>query len=180
MNTNNNEAHDAHEVIDIEEYTKADKHAPLGKKYKVKIDHEYYIFHHHLVTGREILEKAGKVPVECHMLYQKFKHRDPEKVALDEKVDLAKHGVEHFYSKEEHHHYTIIVNAEPHKVVTDHVTYDEVVTFAFPDFPHHPERTYSVKYKKGPSINPEGILSPGGKVKVKNEMTFTVKHTGQS
>lgn len=76
---------------------------------------------------------------------------------------------------------TIIVNGgEPHVVEKDEITYDEVVTIAFPDFPQHPERTYSVTFERGHGDKPTGILSPGGTVKVKDGMTFKVKHTGQS
>lgn len=75
---------------------------------------------------------------------------------------------------------TIIVNASPFKVEKDDISYDEVVTLAFPDFPQHPERTYSVTYERGQGNKPTGILSPGGSVKVKDGMIFYVKHTGQS
>lgn len=75
---------------------------------------------------------------------------------------------------------TIIVNGTPHEEEKNEITYDEVVTLAFPDFPQHPERTYSVTYERGQGNKPTGILSPGGKVKVKEGMTFKVKHTGQS
>jgi len=75
---------------------------------------------------------------------------------------------------------TIIVNGTPHEEEQNDITYDEVVTLAFPDFPQHPERTYSVTYERGQGNKPTGILSPGGKVRVKKGMTFKVKHTGQS
>ncbi len=75
---------------------------------------------------------------------------------------------------------TIIVNAEPHKVEKDDMAYNEVVTLAFSDFPQHPERIYSVTYERGQGNKPSGILSPGGSVKVKEGMSFKVKHTGQS
>lgn len=74
----------------------------------------------------------------------------------------------------------VIINGEPQSVEKDVITYDEVVTFAFPDFPNHPERTYSVTYDRGHGNKPAGILSPGGTVKVKDGMIFKVKHTGQS
>jgi len=74
----------------------------------------------------------------------------------------------------------IIVNGTPHEVEKDDLSYDEVVTLAFPDFPQHPERTYSVTYQRGHGNKPEGILAPGGSVKVKEGMIFYVKHTGQS
>ncbi len=75
---------------------------------------------------------------------------------------------------------TIIVNGTPHLEEKDEITYNEVVTLAFPDYPQHPERTYSVTYERGHGQKPAGILSPGGSVKVKDEMIFYVKYTGQS
>jgi len=75
---------------------------------------------------------------------------------------------------------TIIVNGEPFEVEKDEATYNEVVIMGFPDFLQHPERTYSVTYERGIGNKPEGILSVGGVVKVKNEMRFYVKHTGES
>ena len=75
---------------------------------------------------------------------------------------------------------TIVVNGTPHEVEKDEITYAEVVTFAFPDYPQHPEIIYSVKYKRGHGNKPEGTLSPGGSVKVKEGMIFDVSPTGQS
>lgn len=75
---------------------------------------------------------------------------------------------------------TIVVNGEPFEVEKDEISYAEVVTLAFPDYPQHPEVTYSVKYKRGHGNKPEGVLAPGGTVKVKDEMIFNVSPTGQS
>jgi hypothetical protein len=75
---------------------------------------------------------------------------------------------------------TIIVDGTPRHVDKDPVTYAEVVTLAYPDYPQHPEINYSVKYKHGPSANPEGILAPGGSVAIKDGMVFHVKKTGES
>jgi len=75
---------------------------------------------------------------------------------------------------------TIFVDGSPEKVDDNPVTYVEVVTFAYPDYPQHPEITYSVTYKNGPKHNPEGILVPGGSVEIKDGMKFLVKRTGQS
>lgn len=126
---NNTNAQGANEVIDLEAYSKADKKPPLGKKYKVKIDDEYYIFDHHIVTGKEILEKAGKVPVECHSLYKKLKHCDFEKVDLKEKIDLAEHGIEHFVVKPPLvFHYT--VDAEPETTEEKELTPNQILELA--------------------------------------------------
>lgn len=75
---------------------------------------------------------------------------------------------------------TIVVDGSPHEVNNGKITYAEVVTLAYADYPQHPEITYSVTYKKGPTPNPEGILSPGGHVVVKDGMVFNVSRTGQS
>jgi hypothetical protein len=75
---------------------------------------------------------------------------------------------------------TIIVEGTPHEWPKDEITYAEVVTLEVPNYAQHPEITYSVKYKRGHGNKPEGILSPGGSVKVKEGMIFSVSDTGQS
>lgn len=75
---------------------------------------------------------------------------------------------------------TIIVDATPHEWPKEEISYAEVVTLEFPDYPIHPEISYSVKYKRGHGHKPEGTLAPGGSVKVKEGMIFNVSQTGQS
>jgi hypothetical protein len=99
--------------------------------------------------------------------------RGPEEVHL--------HEDEHFHSGPPvDHKITIIVNGTPHPWHKHKITYAEVVTLDVPDYPHHPEITYSVKYKHGPHEKPEGTLSPGGEVKVVDREVFSVSPTGQS
>jgi hypothetical protein len=75
---------------------------------------------------------------------------------------------------------TIIVEATPHEWPKGEITYAEVVTLEVPNYSEHPEITYSVIYKNGHGNKPEGILPPGGSVKVKEGMVFSVSETGQS
>jgi hypothetical protein len=75
---------------------------------------------------------------------------------------------------------TIIVDGTQHDWPKDDITYAQVVALEFPDFAQHPEITYSVKYKNGHGNKPEGVLAPGGSVKVKEGMIFSVSKTGQS
>ncbi len=75
---------------------------------------------------------------------------------------------------------TIIVEGTPHEWPKDEISYAEVVTLEVPNYAEHPEITYSVKYKNGHGQKPEGILSPGDSVKVKEGMIFSVSETGQS
>lgn len=75
---------------------------------------------------------------------------------------------------------TIYVESTPHLWPKGDITYEEVVTLEVPDYPQHPEITYSVKYSRGQGNKPEGTLAPGGKTKVKEGMRFNVAETGQS
>jgi hypothetical protein len=75
---------------------------------------------------------------------------------------------------------TIIVEGTPHEWPKGEITFAELVTLEVTNYSEHPEITYSVKYKNGHGNKPEGILSPGGSVKVKEGMIFNVSETGQS
>lgn len=76
---------------------------------------------------------------------------------------------------------TIVVEGAPHEWPKDEmIPYAQVVTFEVPDYAQHPEITYSVTYKRGHGEKPEGVLVPGGLVKVKEGMVFYVSETGQS
>lgn len=75
---------------------------------------------------------------------------------------------------------TIIVEGTPHEWSKDEISYAEVVTLEVPDFPQHPEITYSVTYERGHGHKPAGILAPGESVKVKDGMIFHVSPTNQS
>lgn len=117
------------EIIDVEIFTREDKTPPHGKKYKVKVDNEYFVFDHHIVTGGEILKMANKTPAECHTLYQKLKHCDFERISLNEKVDLAKPGVEHFVVKPpEVFNYT--VDDEPETTDQSELTPNQILELA--------------------------------------------------
>lgn len=84
------------EVIDLEVYAKAGERPPLAKGYRIKINGEPYVISDPTVTGREILTLAGLLPVENYTLRLKILGSRPEKIGLDEKVNLRKRGVEKF------------------------------------------------------------------------------------
>lgn len=75
---------------------------------------------------------------------------------------------------------TIVVEGTPHPWPKGKITYAEVVTLEFPDYPQHPEITYTVKYKRGPHQKPQGVLAPGESVEVTDGMIFNVSKTGES
>lgn len=117
------------EIIDIDAYSREGKTPPQGRKYRVRIGDKYFVFNHHILNGRELLEKAGKNPVECFWLYQKLRHCDFEKINLNEKVDLSKPGIEHFVVKPiEVFNYT--VDGEPEMTDQKELTPNQILELA--------------------------------------------------
>lgn len=85
------------EIIEIEEYAKAGRTPhPRAKGYLIRVDKQKVLFDRSKVTGREILEAAGKKPPKDYILRQIIKGGGLEKIELDQIVDLARHGVEKF------------------------------------------------------------------------------------
>lgn len=80
----------------------------------------------------------------------------------------------------EHHSYTIVVNGQQKPVETDELTFDEVVALAFDPVPSGPDVLFTVTYRRGHGDKPEGTLTEGEKVKVKDGMIFDVTATDKS
>lgn len=131
------------------------------------------------ITGKQIRELAGIDSDDLIYLDNEKPYQD-NLIMDDEEIDLARPTIEHFYTVPVDFKVTIYVNSTRFEFKKNRITYEEVVTLAFPDFPQHPERTYSVTYKDGQSEKPEGILSPGASIKIKDGIKFKVTHTGQS
>ncbi len=87
------ELHD--DIIDIEECAGEGHQPPRGKRYRVRIDSERYVFDDHDPTGSEVLAKAGKTP-EQYVLSQRIRGQGAKRIEPDEKVDLTVPGVERF------------------------------------------------------------------------------------
>lgn len=133
-------------------------------KYKIKVDDSILEFSKAIVTGSEILNKAGKTPVECFSLYQKFHGCDFEKISLDEEVDLSKPGIERFTVKPpEVFHYT--VDGEPETTDKNSLTAKEILELAglnpndYYLIQINPDNT-QISYKDNPSI-PIEMKCPG-------------------
>lgn len=84
------------EIVDIEALSRAGKTAPNGKHYRIRVDKEHIDVDTQFVTGRRILELAGRLPVERFRLDMKMHGGNTKKVGLDEVVDLAQPGLERF------------------------------------------------------------------------------------
>lgn len=71
-------------------------HGEKTAVYKVQIDRNVFEFATSLVTGRDLLLRAGKTPPEQFGIYLKTKGNQPMRLPLDEKVDLREPGRERF------------------------------------------------------------------------------------
>ena len=81
---------------------------------------------------------------------------------------------------DDHKSFDIIINARPHVVDHDEVTFDEVVNIAYPDGGHGPLISYTVLYYNGGGRETEGGLSEGEEAKVKDGTVFNVTRTDRS
>lgn len=84
------------DIIDLEEYARQGKQPPLAKGYRLTVNGKSYVILDPKPTGAEILTLAGLLPVKDYTLRVKAAGRPPEKVGLNEHVDLRKKGVEKF------------------------------------------------------------------------------------
>ncbi|MBX3608647.1 MAG: multiubiquitin domain-containing protein [Hydrogenophaga sp.] len=78
------------------ENTSAAKDSDRKQVYKITIDKVHFDVLQPLISGAALLQLAGKVPVDQFGVYIKRKGAQPERIGLDEDVDLREPGVEHF------------------------------------------------------------------------------------
>lgn len=78
------------------------------------------------------------------------------------------------------HSYTVVVNGQQKTVETDELTFDQVVALAFDPVPSGPNVMFTVTYRRGHGEKPEGTLTEGESVKVKEGMIFDVTATDKS
>lgn len=87
---------DESEIVDIEEYAKSNRVPPPAARYRIRIDREQHVVRVPSMTGRQLLELAGKEPPDRYMISQKFHGGRVKEIGLDERVDFTAPGVERF------------------------------------------------------------------------------------
>jgi hypothetical protein len=84
----------------MSEHGSKDGHSGSGKPepviYEVQIDKELYKVREAKPTARALLIIASKIPPEGFALYKKGKGGQPERIPLDQEVDLTDPGIERF------------------------------------------------------------------------------------
>ena len=84
------------EIVDLEEYARQGKRPPRARGYLIRVNGERFGVMRQFITGREVLTLAGLMPPESYTLRVKRAGHRPEKVDLNERVDLRQPGVEKF------------------------------------------------------------------------------------
>ena len=90
--------HTKQDVVDVEEYARRGEKPPKCSRYRIKIDREPHIVEQPSITGREVLELAGLKPPEKYTLRVAIAGQRPEKVGLDDTIDMTRKGIERFKS----------------------------------------------------------------------------------
>ena len=144
---------------------------------RLTVNDKNYDWSHQYITGAEIRNLAN-IPKEDEIFLAIKKPWEDESIEDDTNVDLARPGIEHFYSKKAV--ITIIVNGREKPWLEEKISFEEVVKLAFENYIDSNTTVYTVTYKKGPPENPEGSMVKGDKVFVKNKMIFNVTATNKS
>ena len=75
---------------------------------------------------------------------------------------------------------TIIVNAREHTINSNELTFEQLVSLAFPEPLAAPNVLFTITYRCGHGDKPEGSLLPGQRVRVKDGMIVNVTDTGNA
>ena len=157
----------------------SEKEAETGSHHhEVRIHIDQEVYHSPNPTPADVLYALGHVKPDLD-LYREVQGDKEDEIIRRGHESIRLHQDDHFHSGPPRE-ITIIVEATEYEWSKTEITYAEVATLFDPGFPQHPEVSYSVTYKHGPNHKPEGILSPGGRVRVKGGMEFHVSSTGQS
>lgn len=92
----NEQTNEVDDIVDLEEYAKQNRKPPRARRYRIRIDKKHYVVEVSAMTGRELLNLAGKTPATNFMISQKFKSGEAKKLGYDEKADFTTPGVERF------------------------------------------------------------------------------------
>ena len=89
-------AEEIHDEVEIEVYGKQNVRPPKAKRYVIRIDKVKHTVHVPHMTGRQLLELAGKMPPEKYSISQKLHGGQVKTIGLDEVADFTCPGVERF------------------------------------------------------------------------------------
>lgn len=130
------------------------------------------------ISGAELREK-GDVPANMDIYLKVDEGWQDDFIEGDELVDLARPGKERFVTVAKPASYTIRVNGDEKEWKKNVISFEEVLSLAFPAI-NHDQIAYTMKYSNGPRQNPNGSMDKGDTVYIKNKMIFNVTETNRS
>lgn len=77
-------------------------------------------------------------------------------------------------------HYDVIVNGRPKVITNDQVSFAQLLPLAFDPVPSGSNWVFTITFRRGAGHKPEGTLTTGQSVKVKEGMIFNVTATDKS
>lgn len=132
-----------------------------------------------LITGEDIKRLAGKDDESVELLLER--EGQPDKVIDDDDdVRIGGAGVERFHTRPARVTVTIFVNTRATPWAKRKISFEELVKIAYPTPPPGKQIVYTVTFFDGPPRRPEGSLSDGESVRVREGMAFNVKFTDKS
>lgn len=145
------------------------------------INENNYKWEQQYITGAQV-RQLGSIPQSDKLFLAIKRPWEDEPISDDTKIDLARPGIEKFYSThvDEFKPITIIVNGRPKEWTERKISYEQVVKLAFPNAVENEATVYTVTYTNGPKQNEEGSMVIGDVVFVKNQMVFNVTATNRS
>ena len=126
-------------------------------------------------TGDALYALAGASPHQ-ELFREESGDREDELVPRGNQAVHVKTD-EHFYTERE---FKIFVNTRPKETTKRELSFDDVVRLAFENPPSGPNVKFTIVYRNGPKRNPQGNLTDGKSVFVKNGMIFDVTPTDKS
>lgn len=151
------------------------------KVLKLIINDRHFEWSEQYISGADVKRLAG-IPDSDLLFLSIKKPWEDELIESETRVDLARPGIEHFYSKQhdEHLPFKVIVNGREREWSSRTISYEQVAKLAFPDYSENNTTVYTVSYTNGPGQNQEGTMVKGDFVYVKNKMIFNVTPTNKS
>lgn len=135
--------------------------------------------------GKPAISGAGLYglakPADNEAVFLVVRGEEDRQIEPGEIVDLTSPSVEHFVTAPKRKPtIEIVVNGHEVEIEDSHVTFEQLVSIAYPGEPPAPNIKYSITYRGVASKPHSGELAAGGSVEVKKRSIFNVGRTIQS
>lgn len=145
----------------------------------IKVDDKEYQVEELIMTPMEIMELAGISP-DIYYLKEFRKGGNEVSYKDDAEHKIAIKRGAHFVSCQREDITCVIVNAREKAWNSERISYEDVVNLAYANAPSNANIIYTIVYKNGVPSMPEGSLSKGAVIYVKNKMIFNVVPSNKS